>query len=134
MFAQKSLIVAAKCAADRLSFYYTRYGFVVSSFFKKPVWSYVSFQPMLNSFQFAFFTTILHSKIVEMSAATYQDTVTFAKEIKFQIDVALREACAAVMVVDGNVGVTADDLKVAKCRGETGEKRVKLGTFRRPTC
>jgi len=42
------------------------------------------------------------------------ETVTFAKEIKFQIDVALREACAAVMVVDGNVGVTQDDIQVAR--------------------
>jgi len=47
------------------------------------------------------------------------ETVTFKNEIKFQIDVALREAAAAIMVVDGNVGVTEDDYKVARYLKET---------------
>eukprot|EP00434_Breviolum_minutum_P020669 symbB.v1.2.018223.t1/scaffold1421.1/size119699/4 len=47
------------------------------------------------------------------------ETVTFKNEIKFQIDVALREAAAAIMVVDGNVGVTEDDYKVARYLQET---------------
>lgn len=55
--------------------------------------------------------------VVDAGGMVFEDsleTVTFQNEIKFQIDVALREACAAVMVVDGNVGVTSDDLKVAE--------------------
>ncbi|CAK9114339.1 unnamed protein product [Durusdinium trenchii] len=55
--------------------------------------------------------------VVDAGGMVFEDsleTVTFQNEIKFQIDVALREACAAVMVVDGNVGVTSDHLKVAE--------------------
>lgn len=60
--------------------------------------------------------------VIDAGGLVFEDsleTVTFAKEIKFQIDVALREACAAVMVVDGNVGVTDDDMKVAKYLKDT---------------
>jgi len=41
------------------------------------------------------------------------ETVTFAKEIKMQIDVALREAAACIFVVDSTCGVTRDDIDIA---------------------
>jgi len=40
--------------------------------------------------------------------------VTFHKEIKMQIDVALREAVAAILVVDSRVGCTAEDYRIAE--------------------
>eukprot|EP00442_Polarella_glacialis_P001621 CAMPEP_0115120136 /NCGR_PEP_ID=MMETSP0227-20121206/45505_1 /TAXON_ID=89957 /ORGANISM="Polarella glacialis, Strain CCMP 1383" /LENGTH=945 /DNA_ID=CAMNT_0002521735 /DNA_START=139 /DNA_END=2976 /DNA_ORIENTATION=- len=41
------------------------------------------------------------------------DTITFAKEIKLQIDVALREAVAAIMVVDSTTGLINEDYEIA---------------------
>jgi len=47
------------------------------------------------------------------------EITTFRREIKLQIDVALREAVAAIFVVDSRVGCTAEDIKIAKYLKET---------------
>jgi GTP-binding protein len=42
------------------------------------------------------------------------ETVTFRREIKMQIDVALREAVACIFVVDSRVGCTTEDVAIAR--------------------
>jgi len=42
------------------------------------------------------------------------EIVSFRHEIKLQIDVALKEAVACIMVVDGRTGLTADDVQIAR--------------------
>jgi len=51
------------------------------------------------------------------------ETVTFKHEIKLQIDVALREAVAAIVVVDSQVGLIEEDLKIARYLRNTYVKR-----------
>eukprot|EP00440_Ansanella_granifera_P029080 gb/GFBE01031587.1/.p1 GENE.gb/GFBE01031587.1/~~gb/GFBE01031587.1/.p1 ORF type:complete len:866 (+),score=210.91 gb/GFBE01031587.1/:1-2598(+) len=43
-----------------------------------------------------------------------EGNVTFEKEIKTQIDTALREAVAAIFVVDSQAGLMADDIEIVK--------------------
>ncbi|CAJ1392704.1 unnamed protein product [Effrenium voratum] len=60
--------------------------------------------------------------VIDTGGLVFEDnlaTVTFAREIRFQTDVALREAAAAVMVVDATVGLTKDDFELAKYVKET---------------
>lgn len=46
--------------------------------------------------------------------ASEDNEISFQNEIRHQIDIALREAVACIFVVDSQVGLTADDRKIAK--------------------